>query len=103
MEIISQNKLFPGLGIESTKLDRMSQSAENLGQSFQKFFTDAINNVQSLQSQSNNLTKQLATGEISDIHQVMIAAEKANLSLQFVVQARNKVVDAYQEIMRMQV
>jgi len=59
--------------------------------------------VQQLENQSNDLTNKLATGEINDLHQVMIAAEKANISLQFVIQVRNKAVEAYQEVMRMQV
>ena len=45
----------------------------------------------------------LATGQIEDIHQVTILTEKANLSLQLMISIRNKVIDAYQEISRMQV
>ena len=44
----------------------------------------------------------LATGEIEDISQVTIAAEKAAINLQLAIQVRNKALDAYQEIMRMQ-
>ncbi|MGB3261796.1 flagellar hook-basal body complex protein FliE, partial [Paenisporosarcina sp.] len=50
----------------------------------------------------DKLTNQLVTGEVKDIHEVMIASQKASLSLQLTVQVRNKVVEAYQEVMRMQ-
>ena len=47
--------------------------------------------------------RSLATGESSNLHQVMISLEKANRSFQLVVQVRNKVLEAYQELMRMQI
>lgn len=43
-----------------------------------------------------------ATGQPMDIHEVVIATEKADLSLKFLIQIRNKLLDGYQEIMRMQ-
>ena len=45
---------------------------------------------------------QFATGQATDLHDVMIKTEQANLTFQLGVQVRNKLVDAYQEIMRMQ-
>ena len=47
--------------------------------------------------------QKLATGETGNLHHVMIALDKANTSFQLVVQVRNKILDGYQEIMRMQV
>jgi len=49
------------------------------------------------------MATKLALGQIDDIHQVTIAMEKATLSLQLAVQVRNRMVEAYQEISRMQV
>lgn len=103
ISVIPSLGLRDNQGLESTQLTNVTQSAEKLAQSFEKVFSEAINNVQTQQTQSTELTKKLATGEINDLHQVMIAAAKADVSLQFVIQVRNKVVDAYQEIMRMQV
>ena len=48
------------------------------------------------------MTNKLITGEVEDLHQVMIAAQKASITLDLTIQVRNKVVEAYQEIMRMQ-
>lgn len=49
------------------------------------------------------MTEKLARGENVDLHQVMIASQKANITLQATIEIRNKVIEAYQEIMRMQV
>lgn len=48
------------------------------------------------------LVRQLATGETSNIHHVMLALEKAKVSFELVTAVRNKVLEAYQEVMRMQ-
>lgn len=89
------------------------QSAQKVGGSaqansdqkagFGDLLQKAIDEVNTLQQQSDDLKTQLVTGQLDDIHQVMIAAEKADLAFQLTVQIRNKVLDAYQEIMRMQV
>jgi flagellar hook-basal body complex protein FliE len=73
------------------------------GTGFGDFLNKAVEEVNALQQDSSQLKSNLVTGEIEDIHQVMIAAEKANLAFQLTLQIRNKVIEAYQEIMRMQV
>lgn len=70
---------------------------------FSEIFKNALSEVNAAQLESNKLTEKLAMGEVNDIHEVMIASQKASLSLQLTVQVRNKVVEAYQEMMRMQV
>ena len=45
----------------------------------------------------------LATGKSSNLHETMIAVEKADIALRLMVQVRNKMIDAYQEVMKMQV
>ena len=47
--------------------------------------------------------EQMATGEIEDVHQVMIAVEQANTAMEFMLEIRNKIIEAYQEVMRMPV
>lgn len=77
--------------------------SSNQTQSFASMLSEAIDQVHTYQSESQQLTSQLVTGQVEDVHQVMIAAQKASLSLQLTVQVRNKIVESYQEIMRMQV
>lgn len=78
-------------------------SGENKTQntSFSQFMTNALSEVNSLQIESDKLNEALALGQTDNIHQVMIASEKAEMALQFTLQIRNKLIDAYQEIMRM--
>jgi flagellar hook-basal body complex protein FliE len=71
--------------------------------SFGQYLKDALMEVNRLEKQADNLTKKLAAGEDVDIHDVMIATEKANIALQLTIQVRNKAVEAYNEIMRMQI
>lgn len=69
--------------------------------SFADYLKEAIDNVKTLQDEAKTATEKLVTGEIQDIHSVMIAVEKAELALQFTLAIRNKILDAYNEIMRM--
>nr|WP_051541327.1 flagellar hook-basal body complex protein FliE [Caldalkalibacillus mannanilyticus] len=82
---------------------QQTPKSESTSIDFKNTLMDALNKVEAAQKESEIKTNQLITGEITDIHQVMIAAQKASLSLQLTVQVRNKVVESYQEIMRMQV
>lgn len=63
----------------------------------------ALDTVNDMQTRADRLTEKLAAGEVRDIHQVMIAVEQVNIALQLTMQVRNKVIESYQEIMRMQV
>jgi flagellar hook-basal body complex protein FliE len=70
---------------------------------FSDFLNNAISDVNKLQLESEGLNEAFAMGKNDNIHQVMIAAEKADMALQFTIQIRNKVLEAYQEIIRMPV
>lgn len=62
----------------------------------------AIDNLQGLQNTSNDLAVQAVTGNLSDIHDATIAATRAQVTLELVAAVRNKGVDAFNDIMRMQ-
>lgn len=62
-----------------------------------------LESVNAAQFQADALKNELATGGDVELHDVMIAAEKAGISVQLTMQLRNKLLDAYQEIMRMSV
>jgi flagellar hook-basal body complex protein FliE len=68
---------------------------------FSQVLENAMQQVEQDQKVANDMAVKLATGEIDDIAQVMIASERASLSLNLAIQVRNKVIEAYQEIMRM--
>jgi flagellar hook-basal body complex protein FliE len=74
-----------------------------VAESFEKVLSRALEPVNNLQLQSAELDGQLAQGKLEYVHQAMVMAQKASLALDMTMQIRNKVVEAYQEIMRTQV
>lgn len=71
-------------------------------ESFASFLKQAIDGVAAQEAKVHTINDQFIIGQ-ADVNDVMIASSKAELSLALVTQVRNKVVEAYQEIMRMQV
>lgn len=88
-------------------LNKQTDTAVQKNQESSNSFSDALNQalkqVETDLKNSEEMSKLASIGEAKDLHQVMIAMEKANMSLQLAVQVRNKVVEAYQEMMRMQI
>ncbi|MCT4633772.1 MAG: flagellar hook-basal body complex protein FliE [Firmicutes bacterium] len=76
---------------------------KNQGADFKDFLVDAIDKVNQAQIESVEMDNKLAVGETDNLHDVMIAAQKADLMLNFAVQVNNKVLSAYKEIMRLQI
>jgi flagellar hook-basal body complex protein FliE len=68
---------------------------------FKKILGRSIGEVNGLLQEANQSVQEMAAGKI-DIHQAMTALEQANLSFRLMVQVRNKMIGAYEEIMRMQ-
>jgi len=91
---IGIGKAFPDVG--SAKL---TGPVEGAG----KFFSELVTKVNDLQVQSDKSIQGLASGENKNLHEVMISMEKASISFQFMSSVRNKALEAYQEVMRMQV
>lgn len=80
-----------------------SNGGTDLVRAFGDVLEQALDTVNDMQSRADRLTEKLAAGEVNDIHQVMIAVEQVNLALQLTMQVRNKVIESYQEVMRMQI
>lgn len=76
--------------------------SQDTKQDFSQHLLEALGEVNTLQHQSDVAFTQLLTGEI-EFHDAMIIAEKANLALQLTMAIRTKILEAYQEITRMQV
>lgn len=68
---------------------------------FQSLFEDAINNVKTTDANLNQELYKLATGQSDNLHDITIASYKATISVDLMVQLRDKVLDAYNEVMRM--
>ena len=66
-------------------------------------FAESLQKVSDLTGAADNLAEGVATGQLTDVHQFTAAAAKAQLGVELTVAVRNRAVEAYQEIMRMQV
>jgi len=84
-------------------ITRIKQSEQSSGASFADTLQDAVGKVNELQQEANVKMEKLATGETTDIADVKITAEKADIALRLLTSVRNKMIDAYHEIMKMQV
>lgn len=90
--------------IDTNTLPRVpaQQAAEKNGAaSFSSALMNAAQQVNSLQLNAADQARNFVLGQSSDIHSVMIASQKATVALELTTQVRNKVLDAYQEVMRM--
>lgn len=96
IKAISGIGMSPGLGLAK------SQSASAIDGAG-KFFSELVSKVNDMSVQSDQAIQKLATGENRNLHETMIAVEKASISFLFMSQVRNKALEAYQEVMRMQV
>jgi flagellar hook-basal body complex protein FliE len=72
------------------------------GAAFQEAFADAIRSVEASGRAASGSVEKFLSGEGEELHTTILATQRAELSFEMFLQARNKVVSAYQEIMRMQ-
>jgi|SRR5581483_8164642 len=70
---------------------------------FGQVLKDSIAQVNTLQHEADQAIESLATGGTTTLHDTMLAVQKAELSFRLMMQVRNKIVEAYQEVLRMQV
>ena len=93
--------------VEKIVLDNFDSTGPNKAAtsngSFSEILKDSINKVGELQKEASSQTEKLVKMDGQDIHNTMIAVEKADLSFQLMMQIRNKIINAYEEIMRIQV
>ena len=80
-----------------------SETEESKGVSFAELLKGEFNDVNNSQKAADKMAVDLASGKSQNLHEAMIAATKAELNFNFLVQVRNKILEAYQEVMRMQV
>jgi flagellar hook-basal body complex protein FliE len=102
MKDISIGPLNPNLQLPEIPKPRKLDEPEK-SDSFGQVLRDAITTTNDLQKQSSQEIKKLMSGETQDLHETMIAMQKADVSFQMMMAVRNKLVQAYQEILRMQV
>lgn len=93
-------------GLNNIKLGLTDDISGNLSEdtvSFSTFLKESIEKVNLLEKETEQYDLKIATGQLENIHEAVIATQKADIALQLTMQIRNKILDAYREIMRMQI
>lgn len=97
------NGFVPSNEIFQSKFPEKNKINENSGGlSFTETLKTSLDEINSSQIKAENLTNSFIKGDDVDVAEVMLAGEEAKISLQYAVQVRNKLVEAYQEIIKMQ-
>jgi len=94
-------QLVPLLSPTPTTTSQQSPAQDGIN-SFKDLLDQALQGVDALQKNAEQTAANVATGNASSFHEAIIAGEKASLALLLTTQVQNKIVDAYNEIMRMQ-
>lgn len=87
--------------LKGAKADPVAQAPGEVLQSFGQLLKDNLNQVNQLQTDAQKAVQTYAVGGPIELHQVMIASERAGLAMDLTMEIRNKLVQAYQEISRM--
>ena len=101
----------PDLGLRMPQVTEISKPGESqvvngpagAGSSFFEALQQSMEEVNANQLQADSSIKDLMAGKNKNIHETMLAIQKADLSLKTMMQVRNKILEAYKEVMRMQV
>ena len=94
---------LPISGINAIPMPHVAISPSDAGSDgFANVLTSTINNLQSLQNDAGTAAQKFMTGENEELHTVALAGQQAELAFELGLQVRNKVVSAYQEVMKMQ-
>ncbi len=105
MDIISNvnavNTLNPNQSEVFLKPRKIINEVESEKKTFAEFVTDAVNSVDQAHKTAEQKTEDFIMGKAENVHDVMIAMERAKVSFDMMVQIRNRVVETYQEISRM--
>lgn len=85
-----------------SKLSNKKEEEVSTGSSFGNVLSQQLDRLEKTQAQADLLAQDFAAGKPVDLHEVMIAAEEARITLEMTLQLRNKAIDAYKEVTNMQ-
>jgi flagellar hook-basal body complex protein FliE len=113
---LAREAILAAMKSQAQKADEVRQAAANLGQDlatrgaqessasgFAKKLSEGIEAIDSGVRSIDDLPKDLVSGEIDDFHEVAVQIKKAEFGFRFAMEIRNKLIDAYREVMRMHV
>jgi len=101
--IMNDIALTPPVGNLTALPEWSGPQAEGTGANFGELLQSALNRVGALQSEADRTVEDLTLGRSTDIHSTMIAAEKAGIAMELALQIRNKLLNAYETLMRQQI
>lgn len=96
------NLMIRQSGLSEKKSEENDFSSFGLGESFGDLLSTQVDKLNGQQLKADGLIQDFASGNIDDLHEVMIGVEEARLSMELAVQVRNKIVEAYKELNNMQ-
>ncbi|SMP13790.1 flagellar hook-basal body complex protein FliE [Desulfurobacterium pacificum] len=92
-----------GFEVKAPAVLSLGEKREDRDKGFVEVFEDFLKDVNNDQLEARAVEKELASGKVENLQQAIYTIEKADISLRLLVEIRNKAVESYQEIMRMQV
>lgn len=97
----SINPIGPAGGVDGSGRAGKAQPAGEKYPSFKETLSGVLEDVNTMQNKAGESIEKMAAGEITDVHQVMSSVREADVAFNMMMEIRNKVMDAYQEVMRM--
>lgn len=88
---------------QASQVAQTMQKPAETERSFGDFLKNCLNEVNKLQVEADQSIEDLATGKTSNVHETMIALEKADVSFHLMMQVRGKILDAYKEVIKIPV
>jgi len=86
-----------------SRLTSAATAQKGVADEFKQVFRHYLGEVSDLQQRADKAVRDLATGQMGSVHELILAVNEADMSFRLMMQMRNKLIDAYKEIMRMQV
>ncbi|MFD3157486.1 flagellar hook-basal body complex protein FliE [Haloimpatiens sp. FM7330] len=96
------NKFTPDTKIFN-EMDVNKKKESNSKDKFKEFFKEKLDGVNEKQVKAENISEDFIKGKEKNVHNVMLTTQEAKMSLDMAIQVRNKLVEAYQELNRMQI
>jgi flagellar hook-basal body complex protein FliE len=100
---VAQTEALATREMQKNGMDAPASDASGNATSFSGMLRDSLEKANTYQHQADAAVKELVAGRSKNIHETMLTIERADTSLKLMMQVRNKILDAYREIMRMQV
>ena len=102
MKLSGLSPIAPIAPLDTPSISSTPSTGASGGSSFSEILSGAIGEVEGARSSANQSVERFLSGEGEDLHSTILASQRADLEFQMFMQVRNKIVSAYQEIMKLQ-